>query len=93
MRSNTSGNCFNHGTKVTRGENGILNGTLTRYPNEFVRHKTLDLIGDLMLVGHPIKGHILAARSGHKANIELAKKIRAYWEKTPHQDEIPGQAD
>ncbi len=72
---------FNHDTKVTRGENGILNGTPTRYPNEFVRHKTLDLIGDLMLVGHPIKGHILAARSGHKANIELAKKIRAYWEK------------
>ena len=72
---------FNGGVNVTRGENGILNGTPIRYPNEFARHKTLDLIGDLMLVGHPIQGHIMAARSGHKANIELAKKIRAAWEK------------
>jgi len=67
--------------EVTKGDNGILNGTKTRFPNEFARHKTLDLIGDLTLVGHPIKGHILAARSGHRANIELAKKIKAYWEK------------
>ena len=64
---------FNQTMAVTKGDNGILNGTKTRFPNEFARHKTLDLIGDLTLVGHPIKGHILAARSGHKANIELAK--------------------
>ena len=72
---------FNQTMEVTKGDNGILNGTKTRFPNEFARHKTLDLIGDLTLVGHPIKGHILAARSGHRANIELAKKIKAYWEK------------
>jgi UDP-3-O-[3-hydroxymyristoyl] N-acetylglucosamine deacetylase/3-hydroxyacyl-[acyl-carrier-protein] dehydratase len=46
-----------------------------------VRHKALDLIGDLFLIGVPIKGHILAARSGHKANVELVKKIRAFYEK------------
>ncbi len=72
---------FNDGNDVTRGENGILNGTPLRFPNEFVRHKTLDLIGDLYLLGHPVRGHILAARSGHKANIELVRKIRAQWEK------------
>jgi UDP-3-O-[3-hydroxymyristoyl] N-acetylglucosamine deacetylase/3-hydroxyacyl-[acyl-carrier-protein] dehydratase len=73
---------FNNHIEVSRGENGVLNGTPLRFPNEFVRHKTLDLIGDLYLLGHPIRGHILAARSGHKANIELVRKIRSYWEKT-----------
>jgi len=73
---------FNEDMEVTKGDNGILNGTPVRFPNEFARHKTLDLIGDLYLLGHPIKGHIMAARSGHKANIELVKKINAYWEKT-----------
>jgi len=66
---------------VTKGDNGLLNGVQLRFPNEFARHKTLDLIGDLYLVGHPIKGHIMAARSGHKANIELVRKIRSFWEK------------
>ncbi len=46
-----------------------------------MRHKALDLIGDLFLIGVPIKGHILAARSGHKANVALVKKIRALYEK------------
>ena len=68
--------------EVTKGDNGILNGTPVRFPNEFARHKTLDLIGDLSLLGHPIKGHIMAARSGHKANIELVRKINSFWEKT-----------
>jgi len=68
--------------EITKGENGILNGVPLRFPNEFVRHKTLDLIGDLYLLGHPLKGHIMAARSGHKANIELVRKIRSHWEKS-----------
>lgn len=72
---------FNNDTTMTKGDNGILNGTPLRFPNEFARHKTLDLIGDLYLLGHPIRGHIMAARSGHKANIELVRKIRSNWEK------------
>jgi len=72
---------YNNGMKVSKGENGILNGVPLRFPNEFVRHKTLDLIGDLYLLGHPIRGHSMAARSGHKANIELVRKIRSHWEK------------
>ena len=46
-----------------------------RFPNEAVRHKILDLIGDLYLLGRPIQGHIIAHKSGHKENIELTKKI------------------
>ncbi len=72
---------FDKNMEVTQGDNGILNGTSVRFPNEFARHKTLDIIGDLALLGHPIRGHIMAARSGHKANIELCRKINDYWEK------------
>lgn len=53
----------------------ILNREGLRFPDEMVRHKILDLIGDLFLVGHEIKGHIIANCSGHKANVALGKKI------------------
>ena len=56
---------------------GILNNTKLRYNNEPARHKLLDIIGDLALVGQPIKGHIIGARPGHKANIEFAKKLKS----------------
>ena len=55
---------------------GILDNIELRYQNEPARHKLLDLIGDLALVGSPLKAQILAARPGHKANVEFAKKIR-----------------
>jgi len=60
---------------------GILNGKKLRFENEPVRHKTLDLIGDLALLGIPIKAHVLAARSGHAANVELVKKLYKYYKK------------
>ncbi len=63
------------------GKTGIINDIPLRFPNEPVRHKALDLLGDLFLIGVPIKGHILAARSGHKANVALVKKIRALYKK------------
>ncbi|MEW5701434.1 MAG: bifunctional UDP-3-O-[3-hydroxymyristoyl] N-acetylglucosamine deacetylase/3-hydroxyacyl-ACP dehydratase [Candidatus Zixiibacteriota bacterium] len=66
---------------VSIGRTGILNDVALRFPNEPVRHKVVDLIGDLSLIGMPIKAHILAARSGHAANVGLAKKIRAEMEK------------
>lgn len=56
---------------------GILNNIELRYQNEPARHKLLDMIGDLALVGQPIKGHIMAARPGHAANVAFAKKIKA----------------
>lgn len=55
---------------------GILNNVDLHYPNEMARHKLLDLVGDLALVGRPLKAQILAARPGHAANVALAKKIK-----------------
>lgn len=61
--------------------NGILNNVQLRFKNEPVRHKALDLIGDLALLGMPIQAHVMCARSGHKANVELVKKIKKMYEK------------
>jgi UDP-3-O-[3-hydroxymyristoyl] N-acetylglucosamine deacetylase/3-hydroxyacyl-[acyl-carrier-protein] dehydratase len=56
---------------------GVLNNTTLHYFNEPARHKLLDIVGDLALVGVPLKMHILAARPGHAGNIAFAKKIKA----------------
>jgi UDP-3-O-[3-hydroxymyristoyl] N-acetylglucosamine deacetylase/3-hydroxyacyl-[acyl-carrier-protein] dehydratase len=55
---------------------GILNNIELRHQNEPARHKLLDMIGDLALVGVPLRGHIMAARPGHAANVAFAKKIK-----------------
>ncbi|MDF1610719.1 MAG: bifunctional UDP-3-O-[3-hydroxymyristoyl] N-acetylglucosamine deacetylase/3-hydroxyacyl-ACP dehydratase [Stygiobacter sp.] len=60
--------------------NGFLDKNQLRFKNEPVRHKLLDMIGDLALIGVPIKAQILAARPGHKANVEFAKKIRQLYQ-------------
>lgn len=54
----------------------ILNSDGLRFDNEPVRHKVLDLVGDLALFGKPILGHVIAKKSGHSANIELVKELR-----------------
>jgi len=69
---------FNETGPITKGENGFLNNVELRYFNELCRHKVVDLMGDLYLLGKPVMGHIQAARTGHAANIEFAKMIRAY---------------
>jgi UDP-3-O-[3-hydroxymyristoyl] N-acetylglucosamine deacetylase / 3-hydroxyacyl-[acyl-carrier-protein] dehydratase len=61
---------------IAVAKEGILNNAELRYKNEPARHKLLDVIGDLALVGRPIKGQILAARPGHKANVAFAKKLK-----------------
>lgn len=61
---------------LVMGKSGPIKNAL-RFPNEPVRHKILDLIGDLYLLGMPIKGRIVAIKSGHKLNMELVKKLRA----------------
>lgn len=61
---------------IVVGLNGIHNpGKALRFPDEFVRHKILDLIGDLYLIGMPLKAHITAERCGHGHNINFAKKL------------------
>ena len=62
--------------KVEVKKEGILNNVELRYNNEPARHKLLDVIGDLALVGRPLKAQILAARPGHAANVAFAKKIK-----------------
>lgn len=56
-------------------DDAVLTTEPMRYPEEFVRHKIIDIIGDLALLGKPIKAHVVAVRPGHAANCELAKKI------------------
>jgi UDP-3-O-[3-hydroxymyristoyl] N-acetylglucosamine deacetylase/3-hydroxyacyl-[acyl-carrier-protein] dehydratase len=61
---------------VVMAKNGILNNRRLRHKNEPARHKLLDLMGDLALAGVPLRAQILAARPGHAANVEFARKIR-----------------
>ena len=63
-------------------EDAVLTTEPMRYREEFVRHKILDIIGDLSLVGRPLKCHIVAIKPGHAANCELAKLILQKTEKT-----------
>ncbi len=60
---------------IVIGKDGIVNGKL-RFKNEFVRHKILDLLGDLCLLGGPFLGHIIAIKSGHSSNIKLIRKLK-----------------
>ena len=64
---------FFHKSDLKVTENGILNNIDLRFPNEPARHKLLDLVGDLYLLGKPVKGHVYASRPGHFANTELVK--------------------
>lgn len=59
---------------IVLGETGVLNNAL-RFEDEFVRHKILDAVGDLALVGHPVIGHLVAHRAGHALHTEFAGKI------------------
>ncbi len=60
---------------VVIGDEALLNDKL-RFENEFVMHKILDLMGDLYLLGQPIKAHVISIKSGHSLNIELVKKLK-----------------
>ncbi len=62
--------------KVKVEKEGILNNVKLRYHNEPARHKLLDVLGDITLLGRPIKGHIIAARTGHKSNVEFTKLLK-----------------
>jgi len=74
---------------ITEHHAGILNNTKLRYPNEPARHKLLDLIGDLALVGQPIKGKVVATRPGHYANTRMARLIRQQIKRQATKKEIP----
>lgn len=62
-------------------EDAVLTTEPMRYPEEFVRHKMLDILGDLSLLGHPIGGHVMAIKPNHAANCELVRQIQAQMRK------------
>ena len=72
---------FHIDENVELGTSGILNNKELRFKNEPCRHKLVDLLGDLALVGANIKAQILAARPGHQSNIEFARMLREYYKK------------
>jgi UDP-3-O-[3-hydroxymyristoyl] N-acetylglucosamine deacetylase/3-hydroxyacyl-[acyl-carrier-protein] dehydratase len=65
----------NYNNTLVVGKTGVIKNEL-RFDDEFVRHKVLDLIGDLYLLGTSIKGHFIAVRSGHALNLKLLNKIK-----------------
>ena len=64
----------NYDNTLVVGDKGVVKNKL-RFNDEFVRHKMLDLMGDLYLAGSPIKAHVIAVKSGHSLNLKVAKKI------------------
>ncbi len=58
-------------------DDAVLTNEPLRYPEEFVRHKMLDILGDLSLLGRPLRGHIVAVKPGHAANCELGRAVLA----------------
>ncbi|OSZ79624.1 UDP-3-O-[3-hydroxymyristoyl] N-acetylglucosamine deacetylase [Chitinophagaceae bacterium IBVUCB1] len=86
---------LDHLSKVFNKQNiqvkqeGILNNIQLHFTNEPARHKLLDVVGDLALVGYNIKAHIIASRPGHASNVEFAKKIKQYIKKNKHLSDVP----
>jgi UDP-3-O-[3-hydroxymyristoyl] N-acetylglucosamine deacetylase/3-hydroxyacyl-[acyl-carrier-protein] dehydratase len=76
-------------TDVKVSDEGILNNLQLRYPNEPARHKLLDVVGDLALVGYPFKAHIIASRPGHASNVKFAKKIKDHIRKNKNKQDVP----
>jgi UDP-3-O-[3-hydroxymyristoyl] N-acetylglucosamine deacetylase/3-hydroxyacyl-[acyl-carrier-protein] dehydratase len=78
-----------HKQDVQISPEGILNNLELRFPNEPARHKLLDVVGDLALVGLPFKAHIIANRPGHASNVKFAKKIKEHIKKFKNRLEVP----
>ncbi len=74
LQKNGLGKGANYRNTLVVGEKDVLENKL-RFMDEFARHKILDIIGDLYLLGSPLKGHIFAVKSGHDLNTQLLKKI------------------
>lgn len=89
LRARGLGRGADYQNTLVVGKDGLKNNKL-RFPDEFVRHKVLDLIGDLYLLGVPIGGHVFAVKSGHALNIELLKKISTQKEKVEGKNFIVG---
>ncbi|MCX5669583.1 MAG: UDP-3-O-acyl-N-acetylglucosamine deacetylase [Candidatus Omnitrophica bacterium] len=78
----------NYDNTLVVGKTGVIKNKL-RFNDEFVRHKILDLIGDLYLAGCPLRGHVVALKSGHSLNLKIAQKI--YEQRVKTQKSINGK--
>jgi len=78
-----------HKSAVAVKSEGILNNLELHFPNEPARHKLLDVIGDLALIGMPIRGKVFASRPGHAANVAFAQKIKQYIKLNKHTHNAP----
>jgi len=82
----------NYENTLVVGKEGVIKNKL-RFKDEFVRHKILDLIGDLYLAGCPIKGHVIALKSGHSLNLKIARKLYEERMKDKGADSMDGALD
>ena len=82
----------NYENTLVVGKAGVLKNKL-RFENEFVRHKILDLIGDLYLSGCAFTGHVVALKSGHNLNLKMAQKIQAQRTKDQGEHNMDGALD
>ena len=82
----------NYENTLVVGSHGVVKNKL-RFKDEFVRHKILDLIGDLYLAGCSIKGHVIALKSGHSLNLKVAQKIYEQMTKTQGVNSMDGSLD
>lgn len=74
LKAKGLGKGANNENTLVVGSSGVINNQV-RFPNEFARHKVLDIIGDLYLLGKPLRGHVFAVKSGHSLNVALLKKV------------------
>ncbi|ANI89539.1 UDP-3-O-[3-hydroxymyristoyl] N-acetylglucosamine deacetylase [Arachidicoccus ginsenosidimutans] len=75
--------------KVAVSKDGYLNNLELRFPNEPARHKLLDMVGDLALIGYPVKARVLANRPGHSTNVAFAKMIKQQIKKIKNLPDVP----
>jgi UDP-3-O-[3-hydroxymyristoyl] N-acetylglucosamine deacetylase/3-hydroxyacyl-[acyl-carrier-protein] dehydratase len=68
---------------------GFVNNLELRFPNEPARHKLLDIVGDLALIGYPVKGQVIANRPGHSTNVEFARMIKQHIKANKHLKDVP----
>jgi UDP-3-O-[3-hydroxymyristoyl] N-acetylglucosamine deacetylase/3-hydroxyacyl-[acyl-carrier-protein] dehydratase len=87
LRSRGLGQGANYNNTLVVGKKDVIKNKV-RFSDEFVRHKVLDFIGDLYLMGMPIRGHVFAVKSGHTLNIELLKKILKQKEKYEQRSSV-----
>lgn len=75
--------------KMEVKQEGILNNVQLHFANEPARHKLLDVVGDLALIGFSVNAHVIVNRPGHAANVEFARRIKQYIKKNRHLSDVP----